>query len=57
MYVNVCAHTCMRVVAGPVCDVRAGGDPGADAAIALRASPCGNAFTASIVRGMVTSMP
>lgn len=31
--------------------------PGEDAAIAPRASPCGNAFTASVVRGMVISVP
>lgn len=31
--------------------------PGVGAATAPRASPCGDVFTASVVRGMVISVP
>lgn len=47
----------MHVVAGPVYDVRAGDGPGVDAATTLKDSPYGNVLTASVVRGMVISVP
>lgn len=57
VFVCACVGTHTYEVAGPVCSVRAGGGPAADAAKAPRASPCGNALTTSVVREMVTSVP
>ena len=53
---SVHAYPC--AVAGPVCHVKEGEVfPGPGAATAPRASPCGSAFTASVVRQMVVSVP
>lgn len=56
VYAHAHTHAYTHAVAGPVYRVRAGGGLGMDAATAPRASPCDNAFAASVVRGMVISV-
>lgn len=45
----MCVWLC--AVVGPVYGVESGRGPGVDVATAPRASPCGNAFTTSVVKG------